>query len=921
MLHDVREHAPASPVGHSRLRAQERRHRVAVLLALTACALFVGWLTTDEGSAATRRGVSEVVFVLAPLVAAASCRKAHRKRGGRHAGWRWLAIGCLVWAAASTIYAYYDFVLGRPAPFPSPADLGYLGYAVPVAIGVMSFPRSHGNLWSRWRLALDGAVIAGCLLLASVVWVLGPVVDNTTMTFTRLDALAYPLADVVVAAVVLSRCMVLPQERLHTWVPMSIGWLVLALTDSIYVARAMTGSFRPGGLLDVGWLASFLLIAVAAHAPDRNVLRPARPGTVDPPSLLQQLLPYATFGLALGALLTESSEEEHHLWWLTIPLAAAVALRQFVIAAEHNVVARDLSDAVDRRTSELRHREQWWRDILQNLTDVVLVLSTQGEVLYCSPSLRAALGHWPELRTTAELRSQVHPDDDAMVLETISPVIAGDRRHGFVECRVRRSDDSWGWFEVTAVGQLSGAALQGAVLTLHDVSERRQLTDRLAHQAYHDMLTGLPNRALLMQRVEEALVRRPQRQFALLLIDLDDFKMINDRHGHASGDVVLEVIARRLTETVRAEDTVARLGGDEFALLVSGTPDQVRSIAERLADQIAQPVVTGGRQFLVRASIGAVFPTDDDSESPAALLSHADIALYQAKEQHDKGGIVLIAGEERDAAAQQVYLREQIAQPDLDQFFVVFQPIVDLASGGMRGVETLLRWDHPELGLIPPDVFIPMAEHGGSIQRLGWFVLSEACRQLAQWRRETPHHRLAMGVNVSIRQLDEPAFAAQVLAMIEEYGIEPDEIVLELTEESLAVDFEMAIAVVAELRAGGVSVAVDDYGTGYSSLQYLHRFAADVVKIDRSFIANIQGSVHTQKIVGAVMDMAVALDLQSIAEGIETPEQLSLIRELGCELGQGYLFSRPVPAREITALLRSGRPLAEPDVVRLPAVS
>ena len=922
MPDDVRERAVArtpSHGGHAQRQPQERWHLNAVVLALTACALFVAWLAADLGSATTRRGVSEVVFVLAPLVAAHSCRKAHHKRGGRHAGWRWLTIGCLVWAAASAVYAVYDVGFDRPAPFPSPADLGYIGYAVPVAVGVMNFPGARGNLWSRWRLALDAVVIAGCLLLASVVWVLGPVVDHTTMTFTRLDALAYPLADVVVAAVVLTRCMVLPQERLHTWGPMSIGWLVLALTDSIYVSRAVTGGFRPGGLLDLGWLASFVLVALAAHAPDRNVSRPVRPGVVDPPTLLQQLLPYATMGLALGALVTEPQGHSHHLW-LTLPLAAAVAVRQLVAVADHNIVARNLSDAVDRRTSQLRHREQWWRDILQNLTDVVLVLSTQGEVLYCSPSVRAALGHPLEVRTAAELRHQVHPDDDAMVLETITPVIAGHRRRGFVECRVRRSDGSWGWFEVTAVGQLSERALEGAVLTLHDVTEQRRLTDRLAHQAYHDMLTGLPNRALLMQRVEEALVRRPQRRFALLLIDLDDFKMINDRHGHASGDVVLQVIARRLSETVRAEDTVARLGGDEFALLVSGTPDQVRSIAQRLADQVAQPVVTGGRQFLVRASIGVVFPTDEDSESPAALLSHADIALYQAK-AHDKGAIVLIAGEERDAAAKQVYLREQIAQPDLDQFFVVYQPIVDLATGQMRGVETLLRWNHPDLGLVPPDVFVPMAEHGGSIQRLGWFVLSEACRQLAHWRREALHHRLVVGVNVSIRQLDEPGFAAGVLAMVERYGVEPDQIVLELTEESLAVDFETAIAVVAELRAGGVSVAVDDYGTGYSSLQYLHRFAADVVKIDRSFIANIQGSVHTQKIVGAVMDMAAALDLQSIAEGIENLEQLALVRDLGCELGQGYLFSRPVPACEIGTLLRSGRSLADPADVPLPAVS
>jgi EAL domain-containing protein (putative c-di-GMP-specific phosphodiesterase class I) len=217
-----------------------------------------------------------------------------------------------------------------------------------------------------------------------------------------------------------------------------------------------------------------------------------------------------------------------------------------------------------------------------------------------------------------------------------------------------------------------------------------------------------------------------------------------------------------------------------------------------------------------------------------------------------------------------------------------------------------MRWNHPDLGAVPPDDFIPMAEAGGSIQLLGWHVLSEACAQLARWKDEAPDHRLAVGVNVSSRQLDEPGFAGRVLGLIAEHDIDPAQIVLELTEQSLAVDFETAVDVVAELRAGGVSVAVDDYGTGYSSLRYLHRFDADVVKIDRSFIANLEGSVHTQKIVRSVMDMAISLDLQSIAEGIETTAQLELIRGLGCELGQGYLFSRPVSAEEISAMLEAG---------------
>lgn len=234
---------------------------------------------------------------------------------------------------------------------------------------------------------------------------------------------------------------------------------------------------------------------------------------------------------------------------------------------------------------------------------------------------------------------------------------------------------------------------------------------------------------------------------------------------------------------------------------------------------------------------------------------------------------------------------------------MVYQPIVDLATGQMRGVESLLRWNHPDLGPIPPDVFIPMAEHGGSIQVLGWYVLDQACAQVARWTAEMPEHRLAIGVNASVRQLDEPRFAQRLFDLIESHGVAPDQVVLELTEQALAVDFDSVAAVVAELRAGSVSVAVDDYGTGYSSLRYLDRFDADVVKIDRSFVANVVDSVHTQKVVRSVMHMAESLDLQSIAEGIETVEQWEMVRALGCELGQGFLFSRPVPPEEIPRML------------------
>jgi diguanylate cyclase (GGDEF)-like protein/PAS domain S-box-containing protein len=883
-----------------------------VLAAVAVTAVYLCWLLSDLGSDRARIVVSDLAFIAAPLVAAAACLSAHRLRGGRHTGWAWVAAGCLMWAAGSVAFTFYALVLGQTSPFPSYADLGYVLYAVPVAIGVTRFPRAQGSTLARWRLALDAVVIAGSLLLVSFVWVLAPVVEATDLTLTRLDGLAYPLADVVVATVVLTRCMVLPGVRRNVWLLLGVGLLVLSVTDSIYIARTFRHMFVPGGVLDLGWVLSFVLIALAATMPVPEPREPVTAAEGEPPTLFQKLLPYVAIGAAVAAALSEPAalETASRLTMLGVPLAAAIVIRQVVVAAEHATLARNLSEAVERRTTQLQHREQWWRDLVQNLSDVVVVIDTDLGIRYCSPSAGSALGTWPQQATTAlELQSHVHPDDLEEVLATIRPVLAGRRRNGFVECRIERGDASWGWFEVTAVGQLTERALQGTVLTLHDVSERRRLTDQLTHEAHHDSLTGLPNRALLMKRIEKVLANRGSHRSALLLIDLDDFKVINDRHGHAAGDLVLEVIGRRLRKTVRAGDTVARLGGDEFALLMSGSAAQVHKTADRLIAQIGKPVVAGGRRFLVRASVGVVFAGEDERETPHSMLSHADIALYEAKAR-DKGGIVVIEGHERDAAAKQVHLREQIAQPALEQFSVVYQPIVDLTTGWVRGVESLLRWNHPDLGSVPPDDFIPMAEAGGSIQLLGWHVLSEACAQLAKWKQEAPDHRLAVGVNVSSRQLDEPGFAARVLGLIAEHDFDPAQIVLELTEQSLSVDFETAVDVVADLRAGGVSVAVDDYGTGYSSLRYLHRFDADVVKIDRSFIANLEGSVHTQKIVRSVMDMANSLDLQSIAEGIETPAQLELIRELGCELGQGFLFSRPVPPHEISAMLAAGEGFA-----------
>jgi diguanylate cyclase (GGDEF)-like protein/PAS domain S-box-containing protein len=693
-----------------------------------------------------------------------------------------------------------------------------------------------------------------------------------------------------------------------------VGLLILAATDSTYVARTVHGSYAPGTLLDLGWIVAFLAIAVAARVPMQVTEVAHDPATAPPPTLVQQLLPYAPIGLAGWAALTPQAEEfrSGEFVWVTAVVVLLVAVRQCVVVADHVSLTRDLASIVTRRTAELERREQWWRELVRNLSDVIIVLDPEGKVTYCSPSVRTALGHWPRhLTTGVQLRQLLHPDDLPAILESITPVVGGRAKRGFVECRVRRADETWAWFEITAVSQLGEEVLDGAVLTLHDVTERRRLTEKLSHQAFHDALTGLPNRALLMQRIDTELTGRAgrtgragDRRLALLLLDLDDFKYINDTHGHQAGDAVLAEIGERLHGAVRGTDTVARLGGDEFAILMTDAGGDIDYVASRLVETVERPVFTDGRRFVVHASVGIVFADGGREESAQSLLAHADIALYEAKAR-DKGGIVIIEGDERAAAAQQVHLRQEIAQPDLDDFHVLYQPLVDVVTGQMRGVEALLRWQHPDLGLISPATFIPLAEHGGSIQKLGWFVLETACRQLAEWSADWPDRRLGMGVNVSILQLHDPGFVPRVCALIDEHGFAADQLVLEITEQALAHDFETAVHVVADLRAAGISVAVDDFGTGYSSLRYLHRFAADVVKIDRSFISNLSGSAHTQKLVRSVVDMSKSLDLQSVAEGIETPRQLEIVQALGCEIAQGFLFSPPVEPAKIPAMLGS----------------
>lgn len=440
--------------------------------------------------------------------------------------------------------------------------------------------------------------------------------------------------------------------------------------------------------------------------------------------------------------------------------------------------------------------------------------------------------------------------------------------------------------------------------------ERLEHREREAHAAsLCDPLTGLGNRAAVLESLGEQLAAPDRRTLALALLDLDDFKDINDRHGHETGDAVLCEIASRLRFAVPEGAVIARLGGDEFAVCVR-TDHRVRLLGEVLRATLDEPVHVGERSFAVTASIGVVVADAGHTPTPAVAMSHVDVAMYQAKavKVPQRSTVVVLAGQARDQAAARVRLRDEVSHPELEQFHVVYEPMVDLSDGQVIGAEALLRWRHPVLGDVPPSTFVPLAEQVGAIHELGEFALRTAAADLAGWLAQAadagdPLLRASVGVNLSPRQLGDPSLCDLVREVLEVNGLQPYQLVLEITEEALLDDWGTAVEVVRDLRDIGIAVAVDDFGTGYSSLRYLRRFDTCTVKIDREFVQAVADEPRTRALVASVLEMSRSLDLYSVAEGIETLDQLQVLRALGCRFAQGYLFDKPMAPEAFGTLL------------------
>jgi diguanylate cyclase (GGDEF)-like protein/PAS domain S-box-containing protein len=950
--------------------------------------------------------------------------------------WSLFAVALALFAAGDATYDVLTVTFHQDNPFPSLADACYLLMYPVIAVGLLRLIRARSV--SRDTGSLIDALILTCGLgLLSWIYLILPYVEADDLTVVqRVVAIAYPLGDVLVLAL-LAR-LVAGGLRIRSLRWLVVGIVGLLVADVLYGSIQLTGHWTVGGPVDLGWVIFYTAWGAAAlHPSMRQVSEPlpVRSGTVsarrlvllslasliapavlllqDPAGQVAHSATIAVFSAVLYLLVVirlagivrtheASVQRERALrasgellvaaqgaadvyrvaivaaerlagaqgivgsaihtadgdgavagidvgpvppdaWWevarrgggllesnrLSVsPLTYDDRLRALLAVRTAGAMTVDVHGALSTLASQVAlalesaeladavrrsQNDAHFKGLIQNASDVIVVLSRDGIVDFATPSLRRCLGRSPEDLLGSHIAALLDAGTASPSLQQLDEVITSEhRREAVAEWRLQHGDGGTRPFEVTLSNLLDDANVGGVVLTMRDVSERRALEEQLRHQAFHDGLTGLANRVLFQDRARQALARgaRQGRALALVMLDLDDFKTINDRLGHSAGDELLTATAQRLTAGVRAGDTVARLGGDEFAVLMDDIPGEAeaRELTARLVHAVSQPIILFGEEVLPRASAGLVVRAAGGvAGSPIDIMRQADLALYAAKEK-GKGQVVDYADELHvkvlDRETRQRELRQAI---DEDQFVLHYQPVVRIATGEIVGAEALVRWNHPERGMLGPGEFITAAEESGLIVDLGFWVLSEALRAAAGWPT-VGGEITRLSVNVSARQLQESDFAARALALVGESGVRPQDLVLEITESVLVSKGPVTLAALNALRELGVRIAVDDFGVGYSSLAYLQELPIDILKIDKSFVENLDiPRRRGAALAGTVVSLAQSLHLEVIAEGIERVEQRDQLWTMGCTLGQGYLLARPMNRDDFARALTIGR--------------
>ena len=869
-------------------RVKGRVIGAAALVALVAALIH---LVPDEG---TKQWISNIGYVVGTAVSARwAWAGARRRKGLSRRGWQLIAAAQGAFLVANAIWAWHESVLRVPIAVPSIFDPFYAlaMFLMLAGLGVLVAPRLRSA--SPTRVVLDVLLVVTGLFY--VVWttVLHDL-PGLGWSAERAITWLYPACDLALAGLALLGLSRSDRAGRSKWLLLGMGVLAMAGADLIWAYANLNGMFESGSPLDALWLLGYLAIGLAALVelgpePDDGVAAVSERWTA--------VIPYLPVVLVMvGVDGSFGADADPVRTTLCVAVMALLCLRQVAAVLENQRLARELECRVASRTAELARSEAMFRAVGDRISDAVVVLGADMIVRYASPGLARIAGYGPDDLVGSGTLRLVHPDDRAEVVALTAKVVAAHDATEMLRCRVTRHDGSYGHAEITLANMLDHPEIAGLLLVIRDMSDQRALEDRLRHRAEHDSLTDLANREALAEALAARIAMGEQP--SVVLLDLDGFKALNDSLGHAAGDQLLRVVATRLRRAVRPRDVVARLGGDEFAVVTDGGHQQAYGIALRITELLDEPVAVGGRAVRCRASLGVA----TQGASADELIRNADLAMYEAKAA-GRNRVAMFEDRLHQRLVRRIRLEEALAGAvERDELRLVFQPVVDLESGALHGGEALLRWRHEGEDISPAE-FIPLAEETGLITGIGRWVLREACAAAAVWYRLRPDGPLPrVAVNVSAHQLGSGQLVGDVADALAASGLPASCLTIEITESAVMERSEDIVARLAALRATGIRVSIDDFGTGHSSLGRLRFLPVDEVKIDRSFVSDPDGGVDLA-VVEAVLALAGSLGLDVVAEGIETTEQLGILRARGCEAGQGFLFGPGLPSADLERML------------------
>jgi diguanylate cyclase (GGDEF)-like protein/PAS domain S-box-containing protein len=862
---------------------------VGLVVYVTICAV---WMLTGWGGERVRHYVGLLADWPALFVSVVVAVVATRRlpAGAPRTAWACLSAALALYLVGESI-GVNSWLHGRD-PFPGPADAFYLAFYVALFAGVGFLIRA-ATVRVRWvQFSLDAMILV--VGFGAFFWFL--VIHPAAATGGEIDVIKNALSQTYIGlnCVVLLMLGVLlvagaaePRGQ-RVALLLSVGFATMFLGDILWSVAKIKGEYLPGALQDVLYVACYLPLAVAGREQMRATAVSFTPRTS---GSLMQSLPYAATLTAFLVLVTftrsDISTPATVMTIIVFGLTLLVMLRQGLVLRE---------DALTRERRAARMVEERYASLIANASDVIMIVDVNGDVRFASPASEQTLGVSPKVVAGKNLLHLWAGEDSERMKAFLAEVAANSGRAvGPVELRIQRSNTSY-VLEIVGSNLLADPAVEGLALNFRDISERKALEEKLRQLAFHDPLTLLANRTLFRDRVQHALTltQRGSHQAAVMFLDLDNFKNINDSLGHDVGDRLLQAVAQRLVRSTRTSDSVARLGGDEFAILLEGiaTVAEVENLATSLIEQLSAPFAISTTEVRVSASIGVAFSSLDVGAD--ALLSKADIAMYHAKAA-GKSQFVTFQPQMQETLLQRLRLEADISRAIAEgEIFIEYQPVVDLGTRSLLGVEALVRWRHRELGVLMPSQFIQIAEECGQIVKLGRWVLGRACREVVAWRKSVAGGAgLRLAVNISGRHLQFGDLGNDVAQALKESGLEPGNLVIELTETTIMHNTEVNLARLRELKALGVRLAIDDFGTGYSSLSYLHRFPIDILKIDQSFVGRLTNSYNGPELARAVITLADTLGLDTVAEGIELQTQVEALLNLGCVAGQGYLFATP----------------------------